>query len=133
MSCAKAVGMSGPADLLFRFYIANFDRLLVERPGNPYTLTGEGLDFIYCLIIDSVKCVFRVVVESVFGAQQKTLLDAGCFVISHALHLLHHLLMIPVRSAERVHNFPAEGLHIRRLRLFRGPSGNRTKCKNPNN
>ena len=47
--------MSGSADLLFRFYIGNFDRLLVECPSNPYALTVKGFDFIFCLIIDSIK------------------------------------------------------------------------------
>ena len=76
--------------------------------------------------------MLRVIVESVFGSKPKTLLDARRLVISHALHLLHHLLMAAVRSAERVHDFPAEGLHIPGLRFFRRPSCNRTKRKNPN-
>ena len=105
--------MTGSAELLFRFYVGNLDRLLVERAGNPYALAGKGLDFIFCLIIDSVKRVLRVVVESVFGSNQKALLDACRFVISHVLHLLHHLLMAAVRSAEGVGNFPAEALRFR--------------------
>ena len=124
--------MSVQQDLLFRFYVGDFDRLLVERSGNPYALTGKGRDLVFCLIIDSVKRVLRVVVESVFGSNQKTLLDAGRFVISHVLHLLHHLLMAAVRSAEGVGNFTVEGLRFRRLRFFSGPSCDRTKCKNPN-
>src|SRR6516225_793595 len=108
MSCARTVAMTSSADLLFRFYVGNFDRLLIERPRNSYVLTSERSDLVFCLIIDSVKRMTCVIVESVFGSNQKTLLDAGCFVIAHALHLLHHLLMAAVRSAEGIRNFATE-------------------------